>query len=157
MKQLRLFDPPQMILGHYHRAIEKGDWDALPGIILSLEKPENRPPDWQEKRLFWKEELSGLRENENRSAREMASYWEKLLPRLQVEALKPEALYLERHWFTLLTDKLEDKEFDYLTRSLHPVLCLLRIGQHQRAIEMSLEIGSLDPSPTVNRTYRPGT
>jgi len=153
MEQLRLFDPPQMILGRYHKAIEKGDWDALPGIMLSLEKPENRPPAWQKKKLFWKKELSGLRENENRSPKEMASYWEKLLPGLQDEALKPEARCLGRHWFTLLTDKLEDEEFDYLTESLHPVLCLLKIGRYQRAIEMSLRYFDEIGESAQLRTY----
>jgi hypothetical protein len=154
MEQLRLFDPPQMILGRYRKAIEMGEWDMLPDIIKSLGKPENRPAGFQRKQFFWKEELSRLIETENKSPREMASYWEKLLPKLQDEALKPEARYLERHWFTLITDKLEDKEFDYLTGSLHPVFCLLKTGQYQRANEMSLRYFDEIGESAKLRTYQ---
>lgn len=154
MEQLRLFDPPQMILGRYRKAIEMGEWDMLPDIMKSLGKPENRPPGFQRKYLFWKEELPWLIETKDKSPKEMASYWEKLLPKLQDDALKPEARYLERHWFTLLTDKLEDKEFDYLTGSLHPVFCLLKTGQYQRANEMSLRYFDEIGESAKLRTYQ---
>ncbi len=154
MEQLRLFDPPQMILGRYRMAIETGKWDTLPDIMKSLGKPENRPPGFQRKQLFWKEELPRLIETEDKSPKEMASYWEKLLSKLQDEALKPEARYLERHWFTLITDKLEEKEFDYLTGSLHPVFCLLKTGQYQRANEMSLRYFDEIGESARLRTYQ---
>ncbi len=154
MEQLRLFDPPQMILGRYRMAIETGKWDMLPDIMKSLDKPENRPPGFQRKQLFWKEELPRLIETEDKSPKEMASYWEKLISKLQDEALKPEARYLERHWFTLITDKLEEKEFDYLTGSLHPVFCLLKTGQYQRANEMSLRYFDEIGESARLRTYQ---
>jgi len=154
MEQLRLFDPPQMILGRYRMAIETGKWDMLPNIMKSLGKSENRPPGFQRKQLFWKEELPRVIETEDKSPKEMASYWEKLLPKLQDDALKPEARYLERHWFTLITDKLEHKEFDYLTGSLHPVFCLLKTGQYQRANEMSLRYFDEIGESAKLRTYQ---
>lgn len=37
MEQLNLFGMPEMFLGDYHRAIKRGDWEALPGIVSSLD------------------------------------------------------------------------------------------------------------------------
>ena len=153
MEQLRLFDPPQLLLGRYYRAIKNGGWGMLPYLMESIDKPENRPPDWHKKKLFWEEELSGLRENEKKPPKEMASFWETLLPKLQDEALKSEARYLERRWFTLLTDKLEDEDFDYLTGELHPVFCLMKIGQYRRANEMALRYFNKIGESAQLRTY----
>ena len=138
MEQLNLFGMPEMFLGDYHRAIKRGNWEALPGIILSLDEPRNRSPDWQNKKRFWESELSKLKEKENGSPKKMAAYWETLLLNYPETGLKEELANLQGYWFTRLADKFRDEDFDYLTDNIHPVFCLVKIGRYQSAGRMAL-------------------
>ena len=129
---------PEMFLGNYHRAIKRGDWKALPGIILALDEPQNRPLDWQNKKRFLESELPKLKEKENGSPKEMTAYWETLLLNYPETGLKEELANLQGYWFARLADKMGDEDFDYLTDNIHPVFCLVKIGRYQRAGRMAL-------------------
>lgn len=154
MEQLSLFGIPQIILGDYHRAIKKGDWESLPGIILSLDEPGNRPSGWQKKKLFWEKELVRIRENEDRSPTEMASYWEKILSDFPDEELKPELDDMQGYWFGRLTKKLKDEDFSYLTENIHPSFCLLKIGRYQEASQKALRYFNETGENAQLRTYQ---
>jgi hypothetical protein len=154
LEQLSLFGIPQIILGDYHRAIKKGDWESLERIILSLDEPGNRPSGWQKKKLFWEKELVRIRENEDRSPTEMASYWEKLLLDFKDVELKPEFDDLQGYWFARLTDKLKDKDFDYLTENIHPSYCLLTMGRYQEGGHKALRYLNEKGENAQLRTYQ---
>lgn len=145
---------PQIFLGDYHGAIKKGDWESLPKIILSLDEPENRPPGWGKKKLFWEKELARIKEKEDRSPTEMSSYWEKLLLDFPDEELKPELDDLQRYWFERLTNKLKDKDFGYLTENIHPSFCLLTIGRYREASQKALRYLNETSENAHLRTYQ---
>ena len=154
MEQLNLFGMPEMFLGDYHRAIKRGDWKALPGIILSLDEPQNRPLDWQNKKRFLESELPKLKEKEDGSPKEMAAYWEALLLNYPETCLKEELANLQGYWFARLADKFGDEDFDYLTDNIHPVFCLVKIGRYQRAGRMALRYLNEIGENAQLRTYQ---
>jgi len=154
LEQLSLFGIPQIILGDYHRAIRKGDWESLPRIILSLDEPENRPSGWQKKKLFWEKELARIKKSEDGSPGEMACYWEKLLLDFPDEELKPELDDLQGYWFGRLTNKLKDEDFGYLTENIHPSFCLLTIGRYREASQRALRYLNKTGENAQLRTYQ---
>lgn len=138
MEQLWLFEPPQMLLGRYYRAIKRGDWEKLAGILEALDNPESRPANWYEKKQFWDAYLDQLKKNAKKPATEMALFWEKLTPELESGALQAESKCLQEYWFRLLVSKLDGNNSDYLTAKLHPVDCLLRLGEYEKANGLAL-------------------
>ena len=92
----QLFDAPNLLLGDYYQALKKGEWEAIPGIVKSIDRLKVDLPGLKQKKRFWKEELGNLRENREKSPQAMVFYWKKIEPKLSNEALKTEKVYLEK-------------------------------------------------------------
>jgi len=136
MEQLSLFDAPQLLLGDYYRAIDNGRWNEIPEIIRSIERLGVKLLHWEEKSQFWEERLSEMKGMEAKDAVEIARFWERLNPLLQGDDLKTEGAHLEKYWFQRIIQKLDENGNAYLTETLHPAFCRLRLGNYRQAIEM---------------------
>ena len=137
MEQLSIFDAPQLLLGDYFKAIEKAEWNSIPRIIESIDKLNVDLPGWEVKKKFWKSELNRIKRILKKSPKEIALFWESFQENLKKDSLKIEAKYLEKIFFSQIIQRLEKDAINYLTNTMHPAYCLIKLGKYSEASEMT--------------------
>jgi len=135
MEQLSIFDAPRLILGDFYLALEKGEWDSLPGIMDMLEQLGVKLDNWPEKRRFWLSRRAELRQAENLPVREKGAFLEKFRQELAAHNWMEESLYFEKYWLRRILKELPVEEADYITPTLHLADCYLKLGKYRKAAQ----------------------
>lgn len=154
MEQLSLFNAPQLLMGDFYRAIEQGNWAAIPGIIQSIEKLRIKLPHWRERVVFWEEYGTAFKNLENQSPVQIALFWETLEPVLCEKGLQAEKNHLEKYWFSRIVEKLESKPVQYLTPKLHPAYCHLQMGNYPEVVHVVNQYVNDSSEDSLLRTYQ---
>ncbi len=154
MEQLSLFDAPQLLLGDYYRAIDAGSWNEIPGILEFINKLGVKIPNWQQKVEFWNIYLPEFKRVEKRSVKNIADFWEKFDTKVCEQCLQVEKAHLEKYWLTKIVSKLDENSTNYLTETIHPVYCHLKLNNLKQAADLVEICLNENEEDTRLRTYQ---